>query len=103
VRDLGERMVIAAREGVGGLRAYPCLWLPSWLVIIIQFKYFHAVLYHNYFVDLLISVVNWQGLLNFGRVVIKAWITAEVHNSTSQEPLIWFMAQIIWVLGGLHY
>ena len=47
------------RGAVGGLRACLYLSLPSWVVIIIQFKYFHAVLL--YFVDLLISVVNFMG------------------------------------------
>lgn len=54
------------REGAEVLRGGPCRLLPSsgGAVIIIQFKYFHAVLYHYYFVEGLLISVNWQGLLN---------------------------------------
>lgn len=58
-------------QGAGVLRDGPCRWMPSLeaaAVIIIQFKYFHAVLYHNYFEGLLISV-NCLGLVSSVEVI----------------------------------
>ena len=59
--------IVVERETAGVMRDVLCRLLPSsggGAVIIIQFKYFHAVLYHYCFVDCLLISVNWQGLLN---------------------------------------